>query len=185
MKNTDIVVFFNLVKDQFAYGGKKYAKSSKKEATDILFERHTHRWLVGTIDKYTFRYANLARERDLLKIATYMYILFLKRGFHVNSKGLGRVISTTVEIKNKNFNKFISCYEEVKTRDFSKVSRIKFVSDTMRKWSRKSFLSINRTEVMNVFVACFYEWVEKYSNVAEQNRDRDTWNEISKKLAIK
>ena len=71
--------FIELVRDQFTYGGKKYALSQERESTDVLFDRHGKNWLIGTIDKYTFRYQNLARERDLLKIACYMYILWLKR----------------------------------------------------------------------------------------------------------
>ena len=202
MKSTDRDVFFNLVKDQFCYGGKKYAKTNKKEATDILFERHTHRWLVGTIDKYTFRYANLERERDLLKIATYMYILWLKRGFHINSKGLGKVINTNVAMKTKYFPSFTSNvlhytklsknttklelkYYAVISRGSMAISKINFISNTMRVWSRKTFLKITQSEIVDVFNACYFEWLEKYSNVDEKKRDKDTWNELSKTLTTK
>jgi hypothetical protein len=32
--------------------------------------------------KYLGRYKNFRREKDLLKIATYMYIAWLKEGYH-------------------------------------------------------------------------------------------------------
>jgi hypothetical protein len=199
MKNTDLDTFLKLVKDQFTYGGKKYAKTKTKESTDVLFERHTHRWLVGTIDKYTFRYANLARERDILKIATYMYILWLKRGFHLNVSGVSRVINTTVDIKTKNFIGFsdkVNDYTEkskyttrlkalhysTKGKGTMAISKINFISNMMRTWSRKSFISITQQEIVDVFNACYFEWLEKYSNVDEQKRDKDTWNELSKQL---
>ena len=200
MKNINVDKFLALLKDQFTYGGKKYAKNSKKEATDILFERHTHRWLVGTIDKYTFRYANLARERDLLKIATYMYILWLKRGFHIHTHGLGKVINTTVKIKSNNFEKFsssvfaytksskyITSLEKKHYGSISKVtiekSNINFISNMMRSWSRKSFIRITQQEVIDVFNACFFEWIRNYVDVDDKNRDKDTWNSITKQLA--
>ena len=50
--------FIELVRDQFQYGGKKYANSNEKEATDVLFDRDGKNWLLGTIDKYTFRFKN-------------------------------------------------------------------------------------------------------------------------------
>ena len=72
--------FINLVQDQFQYGGTKYANSAQKEVTDVLVETYGIGGLYWTIDKYVYRFKNLGRERDLLKIATYMYILWLKYG---------------------------------------------------------------------------------------------------------
>ena len=42
-------------------------------------------WVLGTIVKYVFRFKNFGREKDLFKIATYCYILWLKCGFHLLS----------------------------------------------------------------------------------------------------
>jgi len=67
----EIATFTVLVKDQFVYGGKKYALGKKRESTDLLFDDFGANWLYGTIAKYCFRFQNLQRERDLLKIACY------------------------------------------------------------------------------------------------------------------
>ncbi len=42
--------------------------------------------LLWTINKYLYRFKNQHREKDLLKIATYMYILWLKYGFHLSKE---------------------------------------------------------------------------------------------------
>jgi len=41
-------------------------------------------WVLGTMAKYIGRFINFKREKDLLKIATYCYIVWLKMGFHLN-----------------------------------------------------------------------------------------------------
>lgn len=174
MKNTK-ETFNNLIKDQFQYGGKKYAsKNKKKEATDILFDKHSHRWLVGTIDKYTHRYKNLARERDLLKIATYMYILWLKRGYHLSPKGSRKVINTEVKVKIDNFPTFISKLDEAKL--IIKCSKaIDYISNFMENWSKCSFSKINEKSIFIVYQVTYQLWLKDFSHIAGQ--DKDTWNE--------
>jgi len=71
MRNEHFNTFVELISNQFTYGGQKYAATTTKEATDILVDDFGYRWLLGTVAKYTKRFANLARERDLLKIACY------------------------------------------------------------------------------------------------------------------
>lgn len=95
--NTDIVqkkkhfgAFVQLIKNQFWHGGKKYATKSGKELTDTICENHPGDsgvdWVLGTMEKYIGRYKNFGREKDLLKIATYCYILWLKAGFFEESE---------------------------------------------------------------------------------------------------
>jgi len=73
------------------------------EATDLIcklwekpgFDEVT--WILKTMIKYVFRFERKHREKDLLKIATYCYILWLKMGFHksqthdTDTKGEGHV----------------------------------------------------------------------------------------------
>ena len=75
--------FNDLIIQQLTYGGKKYALTDKRESTDQLFDDFGRGWLFGTMAKYCKRFKNLARERDILKIACYVYILWLKKGFHI------------------------------------------------------------------------------------------------------
>ncbi len=104
--------FKKLVTDQFSYGGQKYAHSGEREATDVLFDRYGFKWLIGTIDKYTFRFLTCKREKDLLKIACYMFIVWLKRGFFVMPQGVNDpAIDTTVKTKSREFPNFLAKVE--------------------------------------------------------------------------
>lgn len=81
--------FAKLISDQFEHGGDKYKLKGfdDREATDVIssvFGGETEfDWVLGTIMKYIFRFKNFQREKDLLKIATYCYILWLKQGNHL------------------------------------------------------------------------------------------------------
>lgn len=102
-----MIAFVELVKDQFQYGGKKYANTNEKESTDILVDDYGFNWLLGTLNKYIYRYKNLGREKDLLKVACYCFIIWLKFGFHLNAKGTAHDNYTTVKTKTTFFPKFI------------------------------------------------------------------------------
>lgn len=83
--------FSGLIKGQFTHGGIKYELEgfADMEATDLickLWEKpgpDELKWLLKTVLKYVFRFKNFNREKDLLKMATYMYIAWLKMGFHL------------------------------------------------------------------------------------------------------
>lgn len=91
--NTDVLTkaqnwkkFAELIENQFKEGGSKYALSDDKEITDWVCEIAGTDWVLGTMAKYIGRYKNYGREKDLLKIATYCYILWLKHGFHLREE---------------------------------------------------------------------------------------------------
>ncbi len=82
--------FASLIENQFKFGGEKYALQgfNDREATDVISSvfggKSEYDWVLGTMMKYLFRFKNFEREKDLLKIATYCYILWLKQGNHLN-----------------------------------------------------------------------------------------------------
>lgn len=84
--------FASLIADQFNHGGDKYALQGfdDREATDVISSvfggKSEYDWILGTMMKYLFRFKNFEREKDLLKIATYCYILWLKQGNHLNDQ---------------------------------------------------------------------------------------------------
>jgi len=82
--------FVELVKNQFWHGGDKYKLNNTKEFTDGICECFPGEsgvdWILGTSMKYLGRYKNFGREKDLLKVATYMYILWLKGGYHLTNE---------------------------------------------------------------------------------------------------
>ena len=175
--------FIELIKDQFTYGGKKYAHSKSKEVTDILIDSYGINWLLGTIDKYTYRYKNLARERDLLKIATYQFLIWLKRGFHNFDGGSPTLINTNINIKKEFFPKFVKeieqllTYEEIKKIlfDVSQKNYITKISETLKAWANiNSFTEIPQISVLCLFILAFKEWEENYSHIA--GKDKDTYN---------
>ena len=87
VKRKYIGVFFNLMKDQIVYGGSKYAQGGEREATDWVCELVPGKtgvdWILGTIAKYLGRFRNKEREKDLLKIASWAFIAWLKKGYHL------------------------------------------------------------------------------------------------------
>ena len=83
--------FCDLIGSQFKHGGEKYklAGFMDRESTDIISSvfggPSEFDWVLGTMMKYIFRFKNFGREKDLLKIATYCYILWLKQGNHLST----------------------------------------------------------------------------------------------------
>lgn len=84
--------FAELIKSQFWHGGDKYKIKGfdDREATDIISSvfggESEFDWVLGTMMKYLFRFKNFHREKDLLKVATYCYILWLKQGNHLKKE---------------------------------------------------------------------------------------------------
>jgi hypothetical protein len=81
--------FEELIRNQFEHGGDKYNLGNHdKEITDLICELSPGKtgfdWIFQTIVKYCGRYLNFQREKDLLKIATFAYIAWLKAGYHLN-----------------------------------------------------------------------------------------------------
>ena len=176
MKTFDI--FTKLCEDQFTYGGKKYGLNSKRESTDELFDCHGKNWLFGTIDKYCYRFKNLQRERDLLKIGTYMYILWLKRGFFLQNRGVNDAIDTNIQVKTEQFSNFIKVvfnyFETHKGDLFAVREKISLISIIFKKWSKAEWKDVLETHLSQVFCLIFIEWNNHYSKV--EQHDKDTWN---------
>ena len=80
--------FSKLIENQFNHGGEKYKGNGEEEFTDLICRSFPGEsgvdWVLGTIMKYAGRYKNFGREKDLLKMSTYCFILWLKGGFHLN-----------------------------------------------------------------------------------------------------
>lgn len=91
VKRDNFGIFTGLIGDQFNHGGEKYSLPGfdDREATDVISSvfggPSEFDWVLGTMMKYLFRFKNFQREKDLLKIATYCYILWLKQGNHLHA----------------------------------------------------------------------------------------------------
>ncbi len=180
--------FNKLIEDQFKYGGKKYGLNASRESTDVLFDKHGKSWLFGTMDKYTFRFKNLERERDILKIACYGYILWLKKGFFVKPEGLKTdVLDTNIKVKLEQFDMFVQGAEQYKN-DVS--SLLKFdiasssenilvsISSILQNWSKNEWKDISSCSIYRVYYLCFLIWKNKYAGAVKH--DTDTFNETTR-----
>jgi hypothetical protein len=84
--------FSDLVGQQFIHGGSKYKLNGfpDREATDVISSifggESEFDWVLGNMAKYIFRFKNFQREKDLLKIATYCYLLWIKQGNHLKGR---------------------------------------------------------------------------------------------------
>jgi hypothetical protein len=184
----DVKTFLDLICDQMQYGGTKYkADASGRESTDILFQVYGHKWLYGTISKYCKRILNLKRERDALKICTYLYLIWLKRGFWVLKEGIDSpALYTNVDVKVNNFSKF--CYPIVKDIRESKkqitanrelcLKEIEVAESMLIDWSTKDFNNVTESEIYRMFMLVLNYWLREFPN---KGQDKDTWNELTSK----
>jgi hypothetical protein len=87
-KRANFEKFSKLISNQFEHGGDKYKGNGEEEFTDLICRAFPGEggvdWVLGTCMKYLGRYKNFGREKDLLKVATYMYIAWLKGGFYLS-----------------------------------------------------------------------------------------------------
>lgn len=180
--------FIELVKDQFTYGGRKYALNNERESTDVLFETYGANWLFGTMAKYIYRFNNLARERDLLKIACYCYILWLKRGYWLKSTGLLDVLDTNTELKTKYYTTFVkevndfmyyTDIEDCKNPNLIESDSIEFhkecILELLKGFPFENFNKTLKNDILNIFCRCYLIWKYKYKNT--EKHDTDTYNE--------
>lgn len=86
MKRKHFPVFVELMREQFEFGGTKYAQGDKREATDLICEAWGLEWRLGEMNKRLLRFKNLQREKDMLKLATEAYLVWLQMGFHKKHK---------------------------------------------------------------------------------------------------
>ena len=173
--------FYELINSQFTYGGQKYAQTKEKEATDVLFDDFGKNWLFGTLAKYVKRYKNIAREKDLLKIACYSFIIWLKRGFHYGEYGTNEIINTTVKAKTEYYPTF-----QEKTREFIihyleqpyANNYLDIIYGQLKIFSEIDFQNINASELYNIFALCFIIW---NNDIKNKGTDEDVYNERRKK----
>lgn len=166
----NFTTFANLINEQFVYGAKKYSDkdNASRETTDILFDTFGAEWLYGTICKYTFRYDNVHREKDLLKIATYAYLLWLKRGFFDTPNGSDTARDTNVAMKSLYYTSFM---EKVMRRGVVAVApRIESIRHMLMSFV-DNWDMISENNLTEIFILCFYEWNEKFSHIAGQDSD--------------
>jgi len=186
MNDSAFTKFQDQIVEQFKYGGQKYAHSGAKESTDVLFDKHTFNWLIGTLDKYTFRYINTRREKDPLKIATYCFIIWLKRGFHISKDGTENAIDTTVQVKGKHFPDFMfrlkNYYAENKFYydQMSSDQSITKMSDTFGYISKSGWTEIIEDSIFSIFCFCFSIWKSDFYDKGLAGKDTDTDNEKEK-----
>lgn len=171
--------FSHWVYDQFAYGGVKYASTAAKEGTDILVEDFGWQWLFGTQAKYVMRFKNTHREKDILKIATYFFIDWLKLGYHLHQSGTASIQCTTVPVKAEFFPLFLCRVQALGGANFTDGE---LVLD--RLYSIFKLLRLERDEVLVLegFALCENLWrIYQFDQLPLDRHESDTWNREDKK----
>lgn len=174
------VTFSELVEDQFKYGGIKYANTKEKESTDILVDDYGFNWLLGTLNKYIYRYKNLGREKDLLKVACYCFIIWLKFGFHLEKQGTANDNYTTVETKAKHYSQFseeIAKYQYVKYPLANREYLLELATTDLLLLRLRS--NITRDRLVRLYKIMEILWTQDgFYN--QEVHDSDTWNKNDK-----
>ena len=173
--------FVKLIEDQFMYGGKKYALEERRESTDVIFDIFGANWLYGTISKYCFRWKNLQREKDILKIACYSYILWLKRGFFIDDKRQVP-IDTNIKIKEiffedfiKKVKNFIETNQILENFEKSEETLIDSIFDMLKRFSQLKWNEVTENYLLYIFSWAYLIWRKNYC--AKETHDTDTWLE--------
>ena len=103
--------WFDIIVKQFTHGSQKYTFFDEFDYTDVLRYADPN-WVSVTIQKYVRRFEVEAREKDLIKMATYAYIVWIqdgekhagaKRDYHITPAVWNAIVSVTadsVELKN-------------------------------------------------------------------------------------
>jgi len=131
-----------------------------------------------------YRFTNLSRERNLLKVACYMYILWLKRGFFFKKGGLIDVIDTTIEMKEKHFNMFSDSMLEIleqwrpnrildKFQNRSEKDKLKFISSTLKYFSQKDWVDVSEELIIGIYFSCYLIWFPRYANLMRHDEDNE------------
>lgn len=168
--------FSLLVKDQFEYGAVKYRLKTDKEVTDLLVEQWGLEWILGTMHKYVYRYTNLGREKDLLKIACYAYLLWLKFGFNqsIVKAFLDASLPLNPELKSENFPKFVTyadTFENIGC-NFNFQEPVKAIETELLTLKRRT----TEVPLFKTYLYCRKAWKDGGFD-GRKTHDRDTWNE--------
>ena len=109
-------IFVELMRDQFEYGGKKYAQSEEKEATDLICEAWGMEWRLGEMNKRLLRFKNLQREKDMLKLAVEAFLVWLQMGFHLLKDNAHDTDTGNEKIKRHRKKSILDKENETQTR---------------------------------------------------------------------
>jgi len=167
--------FVSLVRDQWEYGGKKYALggSNERESTDVLFDIFGKGWYFGTLSKYCKRWNNLGREKDVLKVGCYSYLGWLKRGcFREDIPDTP--LDTNIEMKAKYFMEYINRYKNADMEEYNGMN-MDDVFNILSDLNNRNWIDITERNFLSIFHICFNLWFENYIDVTDH--DTDTYNE--------
>jgi len=83
--------FIKACESQWKCGGKRYALTENKEATDLVCEVAGNQWIAGNLVKYTMELINTTPkpEVNFFKIAVYAFIWWLKEQENLSQEDKG------------------------------------------------------------------------------------------------
>ena len=188
-------VFLGILEKQFTGCGDKYAFSEDAEWTDVLCAS-TPTWVEDTIKKYVGRYKQYGQGKDLIKMATYAFILAIKHGAIVGMDSVfdgDPLYCTTVPVKAVHWPQFRGRVELIADcligmRDEYNIPFAMSGFDVTRAFDDLSNLTQLIIQVMNfkyanqyrkadlmpiVAFLCFVQWLQDGHNLADVVDDDD------------
>ena len=188
-------VFLDVLEKQFTGCGDKYAYSDVAEWTDVLCAS-TPTWVEETIKKYAGRYKQYGQGKDLVKMATYAFILAIKHGAIIGMdsvSGDDPLYCTTVPVKAMHWPQFRGVVEKVAeclitnrkqydipfamsgfdvTRQFDDLSNLtQIIIQVMNfeyadKWRKRELMPV-------VAFLCFVQWIQDGHHDVDKIDDDD------------
>lgn len=191
MKN-QFAEFNKLIEHQIKHENKCYNPLFAKEITDDLFNHYGYQWLIGSIDNYSKRLNNFKNEYNILNVAVYTYILWLKRGYHLNKLGLQEPVNTTVDIKEGYLTDFIlTAYQYYEDNRFYLDTlliedALQKISNVLISFAQSSWHDVSEAKLCHIYCLSFLIWNEKYYEVNNSVKkfDGNSEEKIAKDLIL-
>ena len=86
--------FVEKCEKQIESGGKRYALTDRKEATDLICEAVGNEWIIGNIIKYLLEFKNdpMKIEQNFYKIAVWAFILWIREQENLTAEDKGEKV---------------------------------------------------------------------------------------------
>ena len=153
--------YFDLVEREFdCYNLNHQSHDDGIELIDTLLKEYGNQWLAGTMGKHYFDYVKTKNKNNLIKICAYCYLVWLKRGFHIQSTGLCNITNINIKIKYKYFNDFCNTIYQslLKYNKMNTNFNIEYVYYILREIEYSKFENIKEKQIFLIFRNCFNTW---------------------------
>lgn len=134
--------FFELISNEF----------ETNDNIDILFSDFGKNWFLGTIGNYV-------KTKQINLTGYYIFIAWLKRGFHLKEKGSYDVINTTVESKLEYYSTFIDrALEYISTNEIIESETTNQIYELLKDCEDTIFELTPEKKFLQIFQLAYHTW---------------------------